>query len=318
MDSADLKKQRQRKKRVARMKRSIISFVLITLVVLVAACIILAVALFGMYSRVKSLEKRVDDVEVALASRGEYAVADEIGLSDGTESSDADEETSESGDSSEFEYGIDAHQYIYLTFDDGPSDNTRTILDTLDEYGVKATFFVIGTEDEQYQELYKEIVERGHTIGMHSYSHKYSSLYESLESFADEITKEQDLIESVTGLRPWLFRFPGGSSNEVSNADMSELIKYLNDTGITYMDWNVVGGDATSQAYTASDLIESVLKDIGKYETAVVLLHDANAKTTTAKALRQLIEELQKRDADILPVTEDTPIVQHVKYDSVE
>lgn len=316
MDSAELKRQRERKKRVARMKKGIISFVFIMLVVLLALCILLGVALFHVYSRMKTLEQRMDDVEIALASEGDYVVADEVSLSDGIESADASADAS--GDSVDsFEYGVDAHQYIYLTFDDGPSDNTLTILDTLDAYGVKATFFVIGTENEEYQELYRQIVERGHTLGMHSYSHKYSSLYESKESFADEIEREQDLIEEVTGLRPWLFRFPGGSSNEVSNADMNTLIQYLNDVGIVYMDWNVVGGDATSQAYTSSDVIDSVLEDIGKYQTAVVLLHDSNAKTATAKALGDLIEELQKRDADILPVTEDTPLVQHIGADSV-
>ncbi|MDE6608589.1 MAG: polysaccharide deacetylase family protein [Lachnospiraceae bacterium] len=68
---------------------------------------------------------------------------------------------------------------VYLTFDDGPSVYTGEILDILKEYDVKATFFVVGKEGEKYEELYKRIVEEGHTLGMHSYSHKYSEIYET-------------------------------------------------------------------------------------------------------------------------------------------
>lgn len=72
---------------------------------------------------------------------------------------------------------------VYLTFDDGPSKNTRQILDLLDKYDIKATFFVCGTQDEELMPLYKEIIEKGHTLGMHSYSHDYDEIYASTESF---------------------------------------------------------------------------------------------------------------------------------------
>ena len=199
---------------------------------------------------------------------------------------------------------------VYLTFDDGPSSNTAAILDTLAQYNVKATFFVVGKEDEESQEMYKRIVNEGHTLGMHSYSHKYSVIYDSLENFEDDFTKIQNYLYDITGEDCHYYRFPGGSSNQVSNTDMKEFIKYLNDQDVTYFDWNVTSGDATSQAYTADELVDNVLED--------VLLHDANTKETTVEALGPMIEALQAQGVELLPITEDTTVIQHISADSVQ
>ena len=201
---------------------------------------------------------------------------------------------------------------VYLTFDDGPSNNTDEILDILDDYGVKATFFVVGKTDEESVARYQRIVNDGHTIGMHSYSHQYSDIYSSLDAFQTDMSKIQNLIYDSTGVESNLYRFPGGSSNKVSNTDMTEYIQYLNSQGITYYDWNVSCGDATSQAYTADELVENVMNDVVKYKTSVVLLHDADSKTQTVQALPKLIESLQSVGAMILPISDDTTVIQHV------
>ena len=212
----------------------------------------------------------------------------------------------------------EGRKIVYLTFDDGPSSNTAAILDTLAQYNVKATFFVVGKEDEESQEMYKRIVNEGHTLGMHSYSHKYSVIYDSLENFEDDFTKIQNYLYDITGEDCHYYRFPGGSSNQVSNTDMKEFIKYLNDQDVTYFDWNVTSGDATSQAYTADELVDNVLEDVVKYKTSVVLLHDANTKETTVEALGPMIEALQAQGVEILPITEDTTVIQHISADSVQ
>lgn len=111
------------------------------------------------------------------------------------------------------------------------------------------------------------------------------------------------------------YRFPGGSSNQVSNSDMREFIRYLNDRGITYYDWNVSSGDATSQAYTADELIQNVMGDVTKYKTSVVLMHDSAVKPATVEALPALIEQLQGIGAEILPIDENTATVHHVSID---
>lgn len=211
----------------------------------------------------------------------------------------------------------DAHK-VYLTFDDGPSSNTALILDILKEYNVKATFFVIGQESEEAKALYRRIVDEGHTLAMHSFSHRYNALYSSLESFENDFSRIQNYLYEVTGQECLFYRFPGGSSNHVSKTDMTQFIAYLNEQGITYFDWNVSSGDATSQAYTPEELVENVMTDAVKYKTSVVLMHDAEAKHSTVKALGPMIEALQGMGAEILPIDDNTTVVQHIAAVSVD
>lgn len=209
------------------------------------------------------------------------------------------------------------NQEVYLTFDDGPSDNTDAILDILAEHKVKATFFVTGKEDEHSKEMYKRIVAEGHTLALHSYSHKYSTIYKSLDAYKKDLTKLSDLLYNVTGVRPKYVRFPGGSSNQVSNIDMKEIIGYLNEEGYTYYDWNVVSGDATSRSYTTDDLVTNIMEGVKQYQTSIVLMHDATNKISTVNALEKVIDKLQNQKVKILPIDEKTKIIQHIKADSV-
>ena len=101
---------------------------------------------------------------------------------------------------------------------------TAQILDILSQYNVKATFFVTGKEDEASKILYRRIVDEGHTIALHSYSHRYSEIYESEEIFWEDINKLQNLLEETVGFRPTIMRFPGGSSNTASELAMKDLI----------------------------------------------------------------------------------------------
>ena len=200
---------------------------------------------------------------------------------------------------------------VYLTFDDGPSENTPEILEILKNHNVKATFFVTGKESDEAKEWYRQIVADGHTLAMHSYSHKYSTIYESVDSFSADFTKLRDMLEDITGVNCRFYRFPGGSSNQVSNTDMNEFIDYLGEQGMTYYDWNVVCGDATSQIYTADELVQNVMTDVVKYKYSVVLMHDAAEKDSTVEALEKILQKLEKMDAQILPITEDAPVIHH-------
>ncbi|MCR5581220.1 MAG: polysaccharide deacetylase [Pseudobutyrivibrio sp.] len=201
---------------------------------------------------------------------------------------------------------------VYLTFDDGPSSNTDEILDILDDYNVKATFFVCGKDLSLYSDAYKRIVDDGHTIGMHSYSHSFGEIYASEEAFAEDYNKIHQLILDTTGVDTKYYRFPGGSSNQVSTAGMSTFINYLNTQGAVYYDWNVSSGDATASAFSTEQLIDNVMTDVVKYKTSVVLLHDAANKNATVEALPGLIEALQEQGAMILPITDETTVIQHV------
>ena len=138
------------------------------------------------------------------------------------------------------------------------------------------------------------------------------------DAFSEDLDKIQELLLDTTGQKCMLYRFPGGSSNHVSNTPMSEFIRFLNEKGITYFDWNVECGDATSHSYTPQELLENVMKDAVKYRTCVVLMHDAEDKPNTVEALPLIIEKLKEMDAEILPIEEETKVIQHVSAESVE
>ncbi len=212
----------------------------------------------------------------------------------------------------------DGRKVVYLTFDDGPSHNTERILDILDEYNVKATFFTIGNEAEEFVDEYKRIIDDGHSLGMHSYSHKYSEIYKSVEAFDADFNKVSDYIESVTGIAPKLYRFPGGSSNLVSAIPMENFIRYLNEKNVTYFDWNVSAQDAEGKELPVETLLDNIFKDINKKDICVVLMHDSDDLGTTVDMLPELLKRLVEMDAVILPITENTTLIQHIDSDSVQ
>lgn len=205
---------------------------------------------------------------------------------------------------------------VYLTFDDGPSKNTDSILDALGEYNVRATFFCLAREGDENTARYKRIVEEGHTLAMHSYSHDYKKVYADLEAFKEDVSKIRGFLYDATGIRPKYYRFPGGSSNTVSRVSMKKCIQYIDGKGITYFDWNAQNDDATGEAYTASQLVSHAMADVkGAGENVVLLMHDEKTKTATAESIPELIRKLRGAGYDILQITEKTPPVQHVSYD---
>ncbi len=181
----------------------------------------------------------------------------------------------------------------YLTFDDGPSDNTLKILDILDAYGIKATFFVVGTAKTQYM---PQIVSRGHAIGLHSATHNYSSIYADVNSYLSDIQQISDIVYNTTGVRSNIMRFPGGGSNKVSakycSGIMTDLTVRMPSLGYSYYDWNVSSGDASAQKVSASAIANNVLNGARGKSSICVLMHDTAAKTTTVEALPSIIEGL--------------------------
>lgn len=202
---------------------------------------------------------------------------------------------------------------VYLTFDDGPSVNTPRILDILKEYNVKATFFVNGKTTDFSKEMYKRIVDEGHTLAMHSYSHSYEDIYASVNAFSKDINKLADYLEEVTGVRPKYYRFPGGSSNNNTKVSIKKLIKHLNSKGIRYFDWNVQNSDAQARVLSKEELVANVVTGVNRYQDSIVLMHDARSKDNTVESLPILIERLQQSGAQILPIDDDTPSIVHVE-----
>ena len=181
-----------------------------------------------------------------------------------------------------------------LTFDDGPSANTGRVLDILERYGVKATFFVVGAgkTGPADQERMRAIVDAGHTIAMHSWSHDYKTVYASVESFLDEFSALYQWIYEVTGVYPQLYRFPGGSINGYDRGVYQEIIAEMTRRGFVYFDWNASAQDATPAPRPAWDIAADCLKGIGR-DLVVVLAHDSAARGTTVDALPAVIEGYQ-------------------------
>ena len=231
----------------------------------------------------------------------------------------ASQENKETGaDTGAVSQGIYSDKKVYLTFDDGPSINTDYILDILAEYKVKATFFVVGRTDTHSLEMYKRIVEEGHTLGMHSYSHKYDKIYNSVEDFDKDFTRLWKLLYDTTGYTPSIYRFPGGSDNLVNKHGMDDFIRYLKEKSFVYFDWNVVSGDATGVDYTKEQLIDNVLGGVIRKNSSIVLMHDSKSKKLTVDSLPGLLQTLTEGGAQILPLDSEVTPIQMIKADSVK
>ena len=304
-----------RRRRVQRLKKTIVGIVAAGLVIPLMCCVYLICRLHTINGILDDLNRRLDELEA-----GNQRLQTELQLlqEEAQTTGQASQMPQEASAQENADPVTDAHSgqeqihKVYLTFDDGPSIYTNDILDILDRYQVKATFFVVGREGTDAEEALQRIVEDGHTLGMHSYSHKYKELYESMDSFTRDFEQIRDYVYQATGVESVYYRFPGGSSNTVSEIDMHEFIDYLESRGVEYYDWNVSSGDGGSMKLTTDTLLENCTKDIDTRDTSIILLHDSAEKPTTVEALPEIIENILARpDTVILPITENTKPVHH-------
>lgn len=207
------------------------------------------------------------------------------------------------------EYG---KKVVYLTFDDGPSENTKRVIDILARYNAKATFFVTGN-NQGYNYLIKEAHDAGHAIGLHTYSHNYAQIYASDDAFFADLQQISDMVEGVIGEKVMITRFPGGSSNTVSasynSGIMSRLTESLRSRGYQYFDWNVSSSDASGNNVATSKIIESSTGSSA--EKIVLLFHDTAAKNTTVEALPTIIEHYQAQGYIFLGLSVDSFAAHH-------
>ena len=185
---------------------------------------------------------------------------------------------------------VHAVDTVYLTFDCNPSEATRRILEILDTYGVKATFFVSGTTDADALAVMREIAERGHTIGLRSYSNSYQKIYQSVETYLEDFKEIYDLVYETTGVRAEIFRFPGGSINSYNGGIYQELIAEMLRRNFVFFDWSVSGEDGSISDMTADEVKQRVLTNMAGKDRAVVQLRDSVGKEATVEALSGVIE----------------------------
>ena len=124
------------------------------------------------------------------------------------------------------------------------NEDTQQLIDILGQYNVPATFFVVGKDTEQSRQWMKQIVDEGHAIGVHSYTHSYRKIYDSVEAYLDDFAQEYHIIEDATGQAPQIFRFPGGSVNAYNKKVCKEIAEEMTSRGFIYYDWNASMEDA--------------------------------------------------------------------------
>lgn len=197
----------------------------------------------------------------------------------------------------------------YLTFDCVPSANTEKILDVLDTYGVRATFFIKGTSDPNSFEALRKIVDRGHTLGLWGYSDSYQQIYSSVNAFLEDFKAVYDMVYETTGVRAEIFRYPGGSINPYNCGFYRELNAEMLRRNFVFFDWNVSGEPSELEMLTGEQIQENVLREMEGKDRAIIALQDAPEGDALVSALPGIIEGLrdtgysmQSLTASILPV----------------
>lgn len=201
---------------------------------------------------------------------------------------------------------------VYMTFDDGPSENTDKILKILKKYDAKATFFVTGN-NQKYNSSIKKAADQGNTIALHTYTHDYANVYSSTTAYFEDLQKVSDMVKQITGKAPKYIRFPGGSSNTISaqysQGIMSALDNMVHERGYEYFDWNCSSGDAASNTVPTQDIVRNATSC--DYEQIMILFHDSSPKTTTVEALPEIIKSYKERGYVFKGISDDTPIFHH-------
>lgn len=187
---------------------------------------------------------------------------------------------------------------VFLTFDDGPSNNTHQILDTLKNENVKATFFMLGRNVEIFPETTKRVYNEGHYIANHGYTHEYSSIYSSPQAVLDEYVRCNNAVKNALGEPEYnshLFRFPGGLPGGKYASIKQEAKQLLTDNNILSIDWNSLTGDAETSHPEQEKLMQKLKDTSDGKNSLVILMHDAEAKKVTADMLPDIITYLREQ-----------------------
>ncbi|MBE5885862.1 MAG: polysaccharide deacetylase [Lachnospiraceae bacterium] len=293
-----------RKKRVKRIKRTLIALLVVLLILPNVLSGYLLIQVHNINQTLEETQEKLWELTVQMEDANAAAVVEQALSPQQVHDESLMEVIPDS-------LVYDGKKLVYLTFDDGPSEYTNEILDILAEYDVKATFFVLAKDG--YEAEYQRIVDEGHTLALHSYTHQYNQIYESPEAFRQDVTSLSDYLYEITGYQCKFYRFPGGSSNTIIQFDKNLLFDILEEEELVYFDWNVTSKDASSYRLSSQAIINNVLNGVGQADKAVVLMHDASDKYTTVEALPEIIETLlEDKNTVFLPITDGTAPVCHV------
>jgi peptidoglycan/xylan/chitin deacetylase (PgdA/CDA1 family) len=177
---------------------------------------------------------------------------------------------------------------IYLTFDDGPSPEAGQLLDMLNQYNFKATFFMLGPQMQARPEVVKRMKAEGFGLGLHGITHDKSQVYQSSHAPAEEMSEDQRILREITGVQTQLVRLPYGSIPYLTEP----MRALLDQQDFKIWDWNIDSRDwETQDERFVQHAIQGIENMERAGETPVVLLHD---KLETVRHLPQLLTYLQK------------------------
>lgn len=205
---------------------------------------------------------------------------------------------------------------IYLTIDDGPTTGTPKILDILDEYNAKATWFVTGQymEGSALEDMLKQVHDRGHAIGVHTFSHNYKSIYASVDAYMDDYNKMNKIIVNAIGESSDLFRFPGGSNAGYNKKIRTELLNRVKSEGLIYYDWNAFTGD--TEGKSKSEMVAKAVKECSYNNKGILLMHDVPGKDAVVEALPEILSQLQAKGYEFRALDKDVLPIQFEKADN--
>ncbi|MFC2583841.1 MAG: polysaccharide deacetylase family protein [Lachnoanaerobaculum saburreum] len=295
------------KKRSRRKKRNIV----VPIVVLIFCCIFTAMVAYGWNARKKNVKVAAskgaaETVEVnnsETSSEGETTAAPE---------SETAQTVAETTATPESNPGPD-EKVVYFTFDDGPWTGTPRLLDILDQYNIKACFFVTAQymETEPLKNMLKQIKDRGHNVAVHSLTHNYKKIYASVDAFMSDYDAMDDLIFQATGEHSKMLRFPGGSNASYNKAIRPQLLQAVRDRGIVYFDWNSFDGDVEGKK--GQELIDQTIKQVNENTHSILLMHDMPSTAFVHDALPTIIERLKADGYKFELLNENTPPRQFAK-----
>ncbi len=199
---------------------------------------------------------------------------------------------------------------VFLTFDDGPCENTEELLEILDRHNAKATFFVTNNGGS-YTSLIQKEAEAGHTVAVHTLTHNFDDVYASDQAYWDDFNAMNDIIEQYAGYRSRIFRFPGGSSNTVSRFNpgvMTRLTSQAHEYGYEYFDWNVDSGDGGG-VNDPDQIFQNVTSGIQNNDVSVVLCHDTHH--TTVQAIDRILTWCEENGYTLMPLAKGMTVCHH-------
>ena len=177
----------------------------------------------------------------------------------------------------------------FLTFDDGPSENTEEVLDILDKNHIKASFFLIGNQIAGREETVKREIEEEHSVGMHTFCHDANVIYQNASTYLVDLEQVEALLKEQYHYETNIYRFPYGSKNQYVRGFRQDIVDAMEQKGFHYVDWNVSGEDSIGRP-SSSTIVENVKKDSAGKDTVVILLHDSAINSETVRALPEIID----------------------------